>query len=334
MFGAPVDRPIAIDLAAALGALSGDHQKQLLTVILETDEPMVLAQLLPAAPRHTRSAIERRLEALSPTDAGATHSLIELQARIDELLSAGALGAAEKFIEEEQRVQTLGKVPGREVARLRSSMRLLFARGRWDDIMAGQAPPDLGMVDQDTASEVLQFFKGLVLLVRPDGRDAAAAEAIFQQLRNRKPSIPAYAVNLIAAKVGVLLPNNMFDRLDGASARQARQTLLECDALGNDMATLTRVDRELLAHNQIVLHLALGEPDRALVLLPSKSSSRLDERNQVFRAVALSRLGRPREALSVLTAAEDSLGNTELLKAAWTHIQEGAPSPGNPRCIV
>ena len=91
------DRPIAADLAAALGALSGDHQEQLLSAILQTDEPMVLAQLLPLAPRETRSAIERRLEALPPADAGAINSLFEVQARIHELLSAGALGAAATY---------------------------------------------------------------------------------------------------------------------------------------------------------------------------------------------------------------------------------------------
>lgn len=323
------DRPIASDLAAALGALSGDHRGQLLSVILETDEPMVLAQILPLAPRETRAAIEQRLEALPPANAGTTYSLIEVQARIDELLSAGALGAAAKFIEEEGRLQTLGKVQGREVARLRSEMRLRFARRAWNEIMATQSPPDLGSVDRDAADEVVQFYKGLTLLVRPDGRDPGAAELIFQDLRRRRPNVAAYAVNVIAAQIGTLLPVDVFGRLDGAAARRARQILVESDVLANDATSLSRTDRKTLACNQAILRLALGEPDQVLALLPSTVSTRLDERTQAYRAVALSRLGRPREAVSVLKATEDNLGKTEFLEAAWAHIREGEPFAGS-----
>lgn len=324
------DRPVAADLAAALKALSGAPREQLLSVILETDEPMVLAQLLPLAPREARSAIEQRLEALPPSDAGATYSLIEVQARIDELLSAGALGAAAKFIEEEERLQTLGKVQGREVARLRSTMRLLFARRAWNEIMSAQPSPDFGPVAKDDANEVLQFYKGLTLLVRPDGgRDPRAAEAIFQALRLRKPNVAAYAVNVVAAQIGALLPDDMFGLLAGAAAQRAQQVLAESDVLDNSTAPLSRADRETLACNQAILRLALGEPGRALMLLPSTAGTHLDERVQAYRAVALSRLDRPQEAVSALKAAEDSLGRTELLEAAWAHIRDGVPFAGS-----
>ena len=326
--GVQVDQPIAADLAVALKALSQDQREGLLSAILETDEPMVLAQLISLAPRETRSAIERRLEALPPADAGATYSLTEVQARIDELLSAGALGAAAKFIEEEERLQTFGKVQGREVVRLRSRMRLLFARHAWNEIMVAQRPPDLGPVENDAADEVLQFYKGLTLLVRPDGRDPRVAEEIFRALHQRRPNNQSYAVNVAAAQVGALLPDDMFGLLDGDDARRARRVLAESDALASDGAPLSRANREGLLFNQAILRLALGEPDQALALLPSTTSTHLDERAQAYRAVALSRLGRPQEAVSVLKAAEDSLGKTELLEAAWAHIRDGVPFAG------
>jgi hypothetical protein len=217
--GVARDRPIAADLAMALKTLPGDHREKLLFSILETNEPMVLAQLLPLAPRETRSQIERRIESLPPADAGAIYSLIEVQARVDELLSAGAFRAATKFIEEEERLQTLRRVKGREVARLRSRMRLLFARREWNEIMAAHVPPDLRATDRDAADEVIQFYQGLTLLVRRDARDPVAAESIFQTLHRPRPNIAAYAVNMIAAQINALLPADMFARLEGAAAQ-------------------------------------------------------------------------------------------------------------------
>jgi hypothetical protein len=323
-FGTRNDRSIAIDLAAALATLSGVQRQQLLSAILETDEPMVLAQLLPSSPREARSAIERRLEALPPAKAGETWSLPELQARIDELLSAGALGAAEKFMAEEIRFQTRGDVQGREVARLRSTLRLLFARHAWGEIMAVQLPPDLAPHAKEDAADVIQFYRGLTLLVQPDGRDTEGAEAIFRLLHQRRPAIAAYAVNAIAAKIGTLLREDMFGRLEGPTVRNARQILLETQELVNGRANLTLGDREVLSLNQAILRLALSEPADALALLPASVSAQLDEGVQAYRAVALSRLGRMPEAMTVLRAAEESLGKTELLEAGWAQIR-GVP---------
>lgn len=323
------DRPIAIDLASALTTLSGNQREQLLSALLETDEPMVLAQLLPSAPRDARPAIERRLEALPPAKAGETWSLTEVQARIDELLSAGALGAAEKFMAEEARLQTWGNVQGREVARLRSTLRLLFARHAWREIMAIQLPPDLALHVKEEAADVIQFYRGLTLLVQPECRDAEGAEAIFRRLQERRPAIAAYAVNAIAAKIGTLLQKDIFGRLEGPAIRNARQVLLETESLANGLANLTLGDREVLELNQAILRLALSEPAGALALLPASVSAQLDERVQAYRAVALSRLGRMPEAMTVLRAAEESLGKTELLEAAWVQIRGGTSFVGS-----
>ncbi len=55
------DRPIAVDLAAALSALSGDQREKLLLATLDIDEPVVLAQLIGLAPRDARTRIEARI---------------------------------------------------------------------------------------------------------------------------------------------------------------------------------------------------------------------------------------------------------------------------------
>jgi len=93
---------------------------------LETDEPMMLAQLVEVAPHETHSRIRARIAELTPEEAGDVHSLPEIQARIDRLLAAGALDAAAKFVEVENSLRTLGKVPGR-VELTRSDGRFRYA---------------------------------------------------------------------------------------------------------------------------------------------------------------------------------------------------------------
>lgn len=61
------DRSIAADLGGALRALSGDRRERLLTAILETDEPVVLAQLLTFAPRELRPRIVQRVHCALPS---------------------------------------------------------------------------------------------------------------------------------------------------------------------------------------------------------------------------------------------------------------------------
>jgi hypothetical protein len=326
--GTQLDRPIAIDLAAALTALSGEQREKLLSEILETNEPMILAQLLPCAPRAARPAIEARLSALPPAKAGETLSLIEVQARIDQLLSAGALGAAEKFIEEEKQIRTFGPVQGREVMRLRWRLRVLFARGAWEEIMAVQQPSDLALHEKENVADAIQFYRGLTLLVRPKDPNPEAAEGIFRALHQRRPAVTTYAVNAIAAKIGTLLKGDVFGRLDDKAARSARQVLLEIDALENSVSALTPIDRETNGLNQAILKLALNEPDDALAILPASVSAQREEGVQAYRAVALSRLGRLPEAISVLQTAEESFGKTELLRAAWAQISQGTPFAG------
>jgi hypothetical protein len=328
-FGPRHDRPIAVDLAAALTTLSGNRREELLSAILETDEPMVLAQLLPFAPHESRSAIERRLNALPPSKAGETLSLTELQARIDELLSARAFDAAEKYMAEEAQIQTFGHVQGREVIRLRSILRLRFARHEWKEIMTTQTPTSLSLHEKEEAANTVQFYKGLALLIRPENRDPEGAENIFNALRQRRPAIAAYAVNAIAAKISVILRTDIFGRLEGTAARNARQVLLETQGLMNGTTPLTPADRETLRLNEAILRLALNEPADALALLPPSASALLNERVQAYRALALSRLGRQREAVTVIKATEEILGKTELLEAAWAQIKQGVPFSGS-----
>lgn len=104
------DRPLAFDLAAVLGMVDRSHQDRLLAATLETDEPLILAQLLQRCPSYLRPRIEQRIADLAPDDAGTIHSLPEMHARITQLIAAGAANAAMKYMEAEEQLRTWGQV--------------------------------------------------------------------------------------------------------------------------------------------------------------------------------------------------------------------------------
>jgi hypothetical protein len=135
-----LDRPISADLGGALSTLTGTARTDLLEGILKTEEPLILAKLLEFAPPEVRPQIEERISALPPSEAGDVYTLIAIQARIEELLNAGALDIAAQFLELERNSKTLGKVPGRELIRLKNVLRLHFLRKEWREIEAIEFP--------------------------------------------------------------------------------------------------------------------------------------------------------------------------------------------------
>jgi tetratricopeptide (TPR) repeat protein len=191
------------------------------------------------------------------------------------------------------------------------------------------APSNLSPDEVRAGQDVLEFYKGVTLLVRNDERNPEAAEVIFQNLKRRSPNVGAYVVNEIAARVGVLLKDDIFGKIDGRSIQRAQAVLEESEELLRASTMLTATDRESLVLNQAVLRLALGHPDQALAFLPSSARENLNEKMQAFRAVALYRIGRPAEAQSALKVMEQNFGKTELLDAAWAQINEGAPYTGS-----
>ena len=67
------DRPLAVDVGEALNALRGDGRERVLAAILETDEPLILAQLFPLVSTAAQKRIAERIAALSPSEAGEIH---------------------------------------------------------------------------------------------------------------------------------------------------------------------------------------------------------------------------------------------------------------------
>jgi hypothetical protein len=329
--GAPVsDRPLAADLAAALAFVDGPRQKALLAAVLETDEPLILAQLLSRSPSNCRSDIKQRVAALAPIDAGTIHSLPEMQARIDELLTAGAADAAESYMAAEAGLTTLGRPTGRELARFLNQLRLNFLREDWVAIAATPDPNFSASMEQAAAIEALRQFRGLAALMGPN-RSPEWAKALFADLFAKRPSLN-FATNWFAAEISELLQTDSFAILKGDQIRQGQKAIAEVERMMAQLPAAS-VD-EAMECNRALLLLALGEPSQALAVLSHVTLVRLHDTAAAYRAIALARLGRRSEATAALDAAEHTFGRTSLLAAARSHISSGAPFLSMPEVSV
>ncbi len=274
--GVALDRPIAADLGDALTALADDNLERLMTVILETDEPMVLAQLLNFAPFSLRQRIEKCIEQILPSDAGDIRSLPEAQARIEALLATSASEAAARFIDAEQGLKTFGKVPGREMNQLRSKLRLLFTKGDWAEIAKTEPPKELSPQAKAAAVETISFYRALAAMNDPTG-DHRGAEQLFAQLQDRKPDVTAYVINLFAARIGLLLDGNLFAELQGDALLRGRLLLADAEKMMRHVRLVTPDDTAIFNSNKGILLLALRRPQQALELLASLRNARLTD---------------------------------------------------------
>lgn len=319
------DKPIAADIGAALTMLSAAQADRVLSAFLETGEPMILAEIVAYAPRSMRDRITKRLSEISPHDADAVLSFTEVQARIETLLASGVPDTAAKFIHDEQTIQTLGKVPGRSLVRLHAQLRLFFAQGDWTSIASIEVPDDLRGLDEASARDTIGFFRALTELKKPNG-DFAGAEHVFARLEQRRPTVLAYSVNRLAAAISRLLENNGFALLQGAALAEGRKLLTESESLAS--RAQGQPDADIAATNRALLSLAVGHPEGALQALAGVRGDEHRATVAAYTAVAFSRLGRPEEAAASLKAAEESLGVTEVLKAAWDYLGKGTPFSG------
>ena len=329
----PLDRPISADLGGTLSALDADRRADLMEAILEMEEPLVLAQLLDFVPRALHHRIEARISALPPSKAGDVYMLTALQARINELLNAGAADAAAQFLELERNASTIGKVPGRELTRLNNVLRLFYLRREWQEIDSMQVPEEIPQWDRSSAEETLQFFRAVAALHKPGG-DPKAAEKIFAELRRKHPERAAYSVNLYAAQIAELLGENLFVVLTGNETVRASQILAEIEKRFQDGPLLGETDVRSLLLNRALLLLALGRPHQAINSLAGIHTERQGGTVAALRAVALFRSGLIPEAIAVLDVAEADYGKGDALEAARSHILTLAPFAGSVSVVT
>lgn len=323
-------RPIAVDLAAAFTALPGQARRELLSAILETDEPAMLAQFLRLTPRDLRPKILARLDQLNPGEAGETASLDEIHVRIAHLVEAGATEAAARFVAFERELETLGPVRGRPLTRLRFELQFELQRGNFDKVLHAQPPLDLEAGEQEEAQDTILFYQGLAELSRPQG-NVQTAENNFAQLVKKSSYIPAYGVNLLAAQVARLLQGDLFRVLQGQDRSKARRVLAEAEQRPSQWLGLEAKSRRIHESNISLLLLSLGQPERARRRLAGLEPS--DHHVAGYLAVALCRTGDRDSASATLNAAETRFGSTDVLQAARAQIERGAPFDAKPEAV-
>ena len=310
-----VGRPIAADIGSAIHELSEDERDAVLSAVLETDEPMLLAQLLQFAPYVTRDRIRRRVEALTPSESGEVFSLTHLQVRIETLLSAGLANAAERFIEVEKELRTLGPVVGRVVARLRTRLRLHLLRKQWEEIRKAKVPDGLNSAEQRSAAETMSFYKGLALLDDPSGDDSSA-ENIFSQLHQERPDVFAYFVNLFAVRICILLEDTPFKQLNNEQVVHGRELLADTEKNRFQYGVVSNKETDIYICNRAQLLIAVCQPQQALDLLSTMNTKNLRDEVAAYSAVALARLKRVSEAQAVIEQATEQVGQTDVLRTA------------------
>ena len=317
--------PLIVDVAKAYKRLPEAIRRDLDNVILLIDEPLSLALFLERAPVTIRDRIAERLEALTPDDAAEVHSLSEVQGRIEALLNVGAIGAASKHISFERELETLGRVEGRAITRLRWELRLALHRRDFERISQMLVPQGLKLWEVTAARDAIDFYKAIAELSKPNG-NAAIAEAIFGSLARRHPRNAAYVVNRFAARLSQILGRNLFKTLDPAEISAAREAMNEVDRALRAALDVDSEDARIHGANKALLLLAIGRNEEAYQMLQRIRMGSDSDSFDAYLAVALARMGREDEANAVLAASEEKYPQSEVLKAAYEHVRHDEPA--------
>jgi hypothetical protein len=210
------------------------------------------------------------------------------------------------------------------LARLRATLLLQLLRRDWGAIANTELPPELSAGEQQLAVETIDFYKALAAFQNPEG-DRVGAEQMFARLHARHSTVPAYAVDLFAARISLLLGGDLFAQLHGSAMVRGRQILADAEQMMLHVRSVNATDTEIFNCNKGLLLLALGQADQANQLLNSLRAVRLRDTVAAYSAIALDRMGRVGEAVAALTQAEHGLGVTDVLVAARAHIESGKP---------
>lgn len=311
--------PVGFDLAGVLRRLDGNQRQSILTKLCLIEEPIVLAGIVANTPASMHEQIKARLLELRPENSSVVYNLPALQARVEALLNANLPNLAEMFISAERDAAPWGAVPGREIAVLRSILRLFILREDWASLASYTLADYKSEAIKREAGDVLRFHRGVAELKKPDG-NPQAAEALFRDLARTHPGVTSYLLNLFASRVQRLLGNDAFALLTGDDRAQATGYLAEVEQTSRQLVQHSSLDLRVLETNRAMLLLAVGRPQESNQILWELRETGPDERVEALRALTLARLGSKREALALLTETEAIFGRTEMLTAVRENI--------------
>lgn len=313
--------PIGVDLGELLRAVSAPDRAKLIEALGEVDEPQLLAKVASQLSHDDAATLRRRIDRLEPHAAASLWPLTELEGRIDALIDLNALDAAERFVAVEQETETWGPVRERPLQRLRTSLRLLYARGKFDEILALQLSEELQ--GSEGARDLVRFYEGLAHIAGSAGRPERAVEA-FRTLRAREPGNVTYAVNYVAARVRSVQPADANIAPTPTERVAIRTVLREAEQIDAELA-ISGPARLGFCLNRARLELTLGDNEAAvdtLRTIPLEAAE--DESVMGLMVLALTRLGRSDEAAAWSDHARAMYGATTTTRDAAAILP---PSP-------
>jgi hypothetical protein len=308
------DRPIAEDLAVALKCSNGEGRARLFEEIQRIDEPYTLALLYMRVTDDLRPMLANRVSQLTPAEVTRPLSYTEVRLRTEALLNAGLAEAAQAYISAERDIKTSGQVRQREEIRFVNDLRLAVLRKAWSDIYNAHVPEDVDSAHLQQANDSLAFFQGVANLLDPAGRPGWA-EQMFLHLSFRFPHVPAYAHNLLVARVRQLFGDDVFAIL-AEESRDAANTALSDAARALTSLSASVAESDALDAYRGVILLGLKKTADAIELLGPRVVFSDNPMVAAVFAVGQHRLGDDAVATQALVSARERLGDSDVLRAA------------------
>jgi len=307
------------------------QQERLVKAILLVEDPLILAMLLPRVPVVYRERIVAQLQVLTPDEASRAAFVTQASERVQALLDAGLPDLASAYLQEAKETQRGRNLPALALQTLNQQLQIHYLSGAFDAIASATTPDGLRPEHQTEAQRTLDFFRALVCL-KKEPPEALKAAGIFHSLYQQHP-LPAYAINLLAARVVMLLRENLFRIVSGEDAAMAHLAIDEADRAIPSVHALSDMSRAIHVPNCAAMLLAVGRPREAMNRLKELASVERNAESTAFEAVASARLGESDRARALIQSVEERYRDAPLLVAAKKHIDHSAGF-GSPPLVI
>lgn len=303
------------DLIEAVNRLEVPAQhERLVKALLLVEDPLILALLLPRVPVVYRESIVARLKVLTPDEASRAAFVTQPSERVQALLDAGLPELASAYLQEAEEAQRGRNLPALAVQTLNQQLQIHYLSGAFDAIASATIPEGLRPEHQAEAQRTLDFFRALVCL-KKEPPETLKAAGIFHSLYRQHP-LPAYAINLLAARMVKLLGESLFRIVAGEDGEMARLAIDEADRAIPSVHALSDMSRAIHVPNCAALLLAVGRPREAMNRLKELASVERTAESTAFEAVASARLGEPDRARALIRSGKERYGDAPLLVGA------------------
>lgn len=309
----------APDLAAAWRRLDACRQEDMLMAFVQSDDPVLLAELLQNLPAAAKPTIQAKLRQLKPGEASSVWSWPELQQRITALLAAGEYELAREHLSEAQK--NLDRAPPEfRLNFFGLELQLLLKEQNWTALDTASVPSALKEATMRQAQDQLAFYKATSQLLRPNG-NLASAQVVLQRLAAHAGTSSTYRDNVFAVALQQLLgptlqPLTDDDKVTGEALLAQINAAVTADEKSAHSSLLA---------NRALLLLALQKPKDAV---DSIAARRHDTRNRDLELIAVlakSEMGLRDEAMALLNAAILEFGADDRFLTVKNDLQASIP---------